>query len=111
MQSEKSGVLWAIGSFLIWGIMPIYWKSLEHVASTEIFVSRVVWAFILTLLASTSYEKWSSSKRRFKNYFGVPNVTFGAYSRLQSLISSNWFHLHLGGQSWLYRSNESWLLY
>ncbi|MEK5037895.1 EamA family transporter RarD [Sporosarcina sp. FSL K6-3457] len=50
MQTEKSGVLWAVGSYLIWGIMPIYWKNLEHVSSTEIIISRIIWAFVMTLL-------------------------------------------------------------
>ena len=55
MQTEKSGVLWAIGSYLIWGVMPIYWKSIEHVTSAEILVSRIVWAFILTFLTCAYY--------------------------------------------------------
>lgn len=50
MQTEKSGVLWGIGAYCIWGFMPVYWKNLEHVASMEILLSRISWAFIFTIL-------------------------------------------------------------
>ncbi|MBO1914510.1 hypothetical protein J4G37_58030, partial [Microvirga sp. 3-52] len=50
MGNEKSGILLAISSYLIWGILPVYWKSIDNVPSAEILVSRVVWAFISTLL-------------------------------------------------------------
>lgn len=51
MQSEKSGSLWVVGAFLFWGIMPIYWKHLEHVQSDEILTGRIVWAFVSTIIA------------------------------------------------------------
>lgn len=50
MQSEKRGILWVVGAFLIWGFMPIYWKHLEHVQSDEILTGRIVWAFISTVI-------------------------------------------------------------
>ncbi|MFS0689134.1 EamA family transporter RarD [Sporosarcina sp. 179-K 8C2 HS] len=50
MQSEKSGILWVVGAFLIWGFMPIYWKHLEHVQSDEILTGRIMWAFVSTVL-------------------------------------------------------------
>jgi len=90
MQSEKSGVLWAIGSFLIWGIMPIYWKSLEHVASIEIVVSRVVWAFILTLLAVLLMKNGRHLKEDLKMLWGSQRDFWGLFAA-SVLISGNWF--------------------
>lgn len=90
MQTEKSGVLWAGGSYIIWGFMPIYWKSLEHVTSVEILVSRVVWAFILTLLLILVMKNGRYLKedlqtlwRSQRNFWGL----FGA----SALVSTNWF--------------------
>jgi chloramphenicol-sensitive protein RarD len=90
MQQEKNGVLWAIGSYLIWGFMPIYWKSLEHVGSAEILMSRIVWAFVITLLVVLLMKNgryligdiqalWKSQR------------DFWALFAASALVSSNWF--------------------
>ncbi|MCG7335525.1 EamA family transporter RarD [Sporosarcina sp. ACRSM] len=90
MQTERSGVLWAIGSFLIWGIMPIYWKSLEHVVSMEILVSRIVWAFILTFLVVILLKNGQHLKEDFKRLWSTPR-DFWALCAASGIVSSNWF--------------------
>ena len=90
MQTEKSGVLWAIGSYLIWGIMPIYWKSLEHVASAEILVSRIVWAFVLTLLVVLLLKDGRHLKADIKTLW-ASQKDFWALFAASALVSTNWF--------------------
>ncbi|HSO58456.1 MAG TPA: EamA family transporter RarD [Paenisporosarcina sp.] len=50
LDNERQGVIWAVGAYLVWGVLPIYWKWLGHVPSGEILTSRVLWAFVFTLL-------------------------------------------------------------
>ncbi|MER2112849.1 EamA family transporter RarD [Solibacillus isronensis] len=50
MSELKKGVLLAIGAYLMWGIIPLYWKQLQHVGSVEILVGRVIWSFVFTVL-------------------------------------------------------------
>ena len=90
MQTEKSGVLWAIGAYLIWGILPIYWKSLEHVTSAEILVSRVVWAFILTLLLVLLLKNGRHLKEDIKTLWKSQR-DFWALFFASALVSTNWF--------------------
>lgn len=90
MSTEKSGVLWAIGSYLIWGIMPLYWKSLEHVASAEILTSRIVWAFILTLAVVLLMKKGQHLKEDIKTLWGSQK-DFWALFVASALVSTNWF--------------------
>ncbi len=90
MQTEKSGVLWAVGSYLIWGAMPIYWKNLEHVASAEILVSRVVWAFVLTLLVVVLMKNGRHLKGDIKTLWGSQR-DFWALFAASALVSTNWF--------------------
>ncbi|MCG7344406.1 EamA family transporter RarD [Sporosarcina sp. ACRSL] len=90
MQPEKSGILWVLGSFLIWGVMPIYWKHLEHVQSDEILTGRIMWAFISTVLAVlimkngkqliTDIRELWKSQSQFWSLF-IASV----------LVTSNWF--------------------
>ncbi|MFC5604435.1 EamA family transporter RarD [Sporosarcina koreensis] len=90
MQSEKSGILWVVGAFLFWGIMPIYWKHLEHVQSDEILTGRIVWAFVSTVLAvlilkngrhliTDIRELWKSQSQFWSLFIATV------------LISGNWF--------------------
>jgi chloramphenicol-sensitive protein RarD len=90
MQTERSGVLWAIGSYLIWGIMPIYWKSLEHVVSMEILVSRIVWAFILTFLVVILLKNGKHLKEDFKKLWSTRR-DFWVLCAASGIVSSNWF--------------------
>lgn len=48
MDEHKKGMLFAVGAYAIWGIIPLFWKLLEHVSSIEILMSRVIWSFVLT---------------------------------------------------------------
>lgn len=50
MSELKKGVILAIGAYLMWGIIPLYWKQLQHVGSVEILVGRVIWSFVFTVL-------------------------------------------------------------
>lgn len=46
-QSSRQGALLAIAAYVIWGIAPIYFKSIQQVAPLEILSHRVVWSFFL----------------------------------------------------------------
>lgn len=49
------GILSAAGAYIIWGVLPIYWKTLSSVPALEILAHRVIWsfAFLAVLLAAT----------------------------------------------------------
>lgn len=90
MEKEKNGVLLAVLAYIVWGFLPIYWKTLDNVPSMEILVSRVVWAFISTsilvlLMKNGRYLKedvvtlWHA-QRSFWSLFGA-----------SILITGNWF--------------------
>jgi chloramphenicol-sensitive protein RarD len=90
MGKEKSGILLAISSYLIWGILPVYWKSIDNVPSAEILVSRVVWAFISTLLLILLLKNgrylFEDIKRLWKS-----QLNFWLLFLASVLISGNWF--------------------
>ena len=45
------GVLYALGAYFIWGVLPVYWKALIEVPATQILAQRVIWSvFFLGLL-------------------------------------------------------------
>ncbi|PNQ70378.1 EamA family transporter RarD [Vibrio agarivorans] len=46
-QDTKHGALLAISAYTMWGIAPIYFKSIHHVAPLEILSHRIIWSFFL----------------------------------------------------------------
>ncbi|MGF1698311.1 EamA family transporter RarD [Vibrio kyushuensis] len=44
-QRTRQGILFAIGAYTMWGIAPIYFKSLDGVSALEILSHRVIWSF------------------------------------------------------------------
>jgi chloramphenicol-sensitive protein RarD len=46
----RNGILAAAGTYVIWGLLPIYWKALGAVPSPEIMSHRVVWSLPVVLV-------------------------------------------------------------
>jgi chloramphenicol-sensitive protein RarD len=54
----NKGVLYALGAYVIWGFLPIYWKSLLGIPALEILSHRVVWSFILLIFILVYKRHW-----------------------------------------------------
>jgi len=90
MADEKKGILFTILTYTIWGFLPLYWKQVDHVPSDEILTSRIIWAFVLTVifilligggkrLLADVKSLWQSKK------------TFFSLMLASYLITANWF--------------------
>lgn len=47
-RAAGRGVLAALGCYLIWGLVPLYWRPLAAVDAHELIAHRLVWSFIFT---------------------------------------------------------------
>ncbi|MFE6168812.1 EamA family transporter RarD [Viridibacillus arvi] len=90
MQEEKKGILSALGAYIIWGIFPLYWKGLQHVASEEVLAGRVIWSFILTLIFVVLLKQGKMLLVDFKQLWQHPK-SFWLLVTAAYLISLNWF--------------------
>jgi chloramphenicol-sensitive protein RarD len=43
----NSGYLYAAAAFIIWGVLPIYWKHLGAVPATQLVAHRVLWSIVV----------------------------------------------------------------
>lgn len=53
MESDralKTGVLSALGAFLIWGLSPLYYRAVGAAPALEIIAHRALWSLLFTLL-------------------------------------------------------------
>ena len=82
----NKGILNAFGAYLIWGLVPIYWKLIKHVPATQLIGHRIVWSFILLALFLLFTRKWPelcsmASDRKVIRIYLVAAV----------LVGFNWF--------------------
>jgi len=45
-KDYKLGVIYGLGAYLMWGVLPIYWKLLHEVPALEILASRFIWSAV-----------------------------------------------------------------
>ncbi|HHS96595.1 MAG TPA: EamA family transporter RarD [Chloroflexi bacterium] len=79
------GIWYAIGAYGLWGLLPVYWKWLQHVPAVQLMSHRVVWsfAFLCAFLALTG--RWS----RFRAAIGDRRV-LRVHLITAALIGINW---------------------
>jgi len=86
MEDTRSGVLLALGAYLVWGLSPIYWKLVVDIPASELVAHRIVWsAAMLGVLAMVQRRG-----RELAAVFGSLRVllTLGATTLL---IATNWW--------------------
>jgi chloramphenicol-sensitive protein RarD len=45
----NTGYLYAAAAFILWGVLPIFWKQLEGIPATQLVAHRVVWSTLVLL--------------------------------------------------------------
>ena len=89
LNNEKDGVVYAVLSYVMWGVTPIYWKLTQHVSSGEILAQRVFWSFIFMLVLLLFTKKWNTYVEFMKEIVKKPKL-FWFLFLASVLISSNW---------------------
>ncbi|GHV20070.1 chloramphenicol-sensitive protein RarD [Spirochaetia bacterium] len=73
MTSFKSGVLCAVGSYAIWGTLPLFWHLLLNIPPMQILASRIIFSFVFVaaLLLVLKKTKWLAHFKTAekRNYF------------------------------------------
>lgn len=52
------GYLAALGAYVIWGLLPMYWKLLDHLSSIYILSARIVFSFVFCVLLVVVMRCW-----------------------------------------------------
>ena len=84
-RETRLGLLYTTGAFLIWGVVPVYWKMLQHVPALEILAHRIVWGFACVALWMTIRGRWPE----LRAVFGRPR-TVAALLASTFFIAVNW---------------------
>lgn len=90
MKQDQAGILYTAFSYLLWGILPIYWKWVNHVSADEILANRIFWSFWFMLLFLFVSKRWKEFTNYLKTSLTKKKQLF-ALLVASLLISTNWF--------------------
>ncbi len=52
------GMLYALGAYLAWGFLPVFWKAVQVATPLEILSHRIVWSFLFLLVILIVLRQW-----------------------------------------------------
>lgn len=86
-RSENSvGILFGIGAYGLWGLLPLYFLILAPAGPIEIVANRVLWSLIFCALLLTALRSW----RPVLTALRTPQIS-GTLAVAALLIAVNWF--------------------
>ncbi|MBP7330982.1 MAG: EamA family transporter RarD [Firmicutes bacterium] len=84
------GTASAAGAYLLWGILPVYWKSIISVPSDQIIAHRVLWCFLFLLLVLVFAGRFRGFLYEIRGVMARPKQLAGLFTA-SFIISINWY--------------------
>jgi len=82
---RRNGLLFGLGAYLLWGVMPIYFKLLTIVPPIEIVANRILWSLIILIVLVTLWRRWGTVRSAISNGRILLILLLTA-----ALIATNW---------------------
>ncbi|KQX10882.1 protein rarD [Streptomyces sp. Root431] len=85
-ESEgRAGLLYGIGAYGMWGLVPLFWPLLKPAGAVEILAHRMVWSLVFVGLALLALRRWSWIPELVRSPRKLALITVAA-----AVISVNW---------------------
>lgn len=85
----QAGIIYGLGAYGLWGILPIYWKQIHHVPALEILANRFVWSLFFVLLLILCLKKKEEFLQETKNTFSTTKSSLFMLGAA-IMIACNW---------------------
>lgn len=87
---DQKGVFYAALSYFLWGVLPVYWKMIDHVPSGEILANRIFWSFVFMAALIVFSGKLPAWKETVMGFRKRPERGI-ALAAASFILSVNWF--------------------
>ncbi|MGK3649639.1 EamA family transporter RarD [Pseudarthrobacter enclensis] len=84
-KDTTTGILFGIGAYGLWGLLPLYFFVLKPAGAVEIVANRVVWSLLFCALLVTVTRAWPVLVAALRN-----RAVFGSLALAAFLIAINW---------------------
>lgn len=86
IDRNTAGIYYGITAYIVWGILPLYWKLLKAIPPLEILFHRIIWSFIFMALIVLVTRRWKTITGVFSNRKKLFLMFACGF-----IISLNWF--------------------
>jgi chloramphenicol-sensitive protein RarD len=90
-KDTTAGILFGIGAYGLWGLLPIYFFVLQPAGAVEIVANRVVWSLLFCALLIAVTRSWRILTAAFRD-----RSVFGTLAIAAGLIGVNWLTYTFG---------------
>lgn len=84
-SEQRKGILFALSAYGMWGLFPIYFKSVADVSPFEVLSHRIIWSVIFMALFIAASGRWQELLRNLRQKRLLAKLAASAI-----LISINW---------------------
>ncbi|MBO9324483.1 MAG: EamA family transporter, partial [Roseiflexus sp.] len=84
--SMNRGVIYAVGAYACWGLLPVFWKLLQHVDALEIVAHRIIWSLAFAFVLFTFGRRWSRIDIIWRD-----RRVLSTFLMTGMLLTANWF--------------------
>jgi chloramphenicol-sensitive protein RarD len=81
----NKGIWYAVGAYVAWGVLPVYWKWLHNVPAVQLISHRIIWSFVLLAMVVFVTRQWKSFRSAAQ-----PRRVLLIYLAAAVLLSINW---------------------
>jgi chloramphenicol-sensitive protein RarD len=81
----NKGIYYAVGAYALWGLLPVYWKLLNHVPVMQLLSHRIVWSFVTIMVVILLSRQWTMFRKAISN-----RRVLGIYVVTALLVGVNW---------------------
>lgn len=81
----NKGILYALGAYLTWGFLPLFWKAVQAATPMEILSHRIVWSLLLLVGILGIQQRWGWLAPALRD-----RRTLGAFLLSTLLLGINW---------------------
>ncbi len=85
-ERARNGLAAALLAYLLWGLLPIYFKSVQSVPTLEVLAHRIVWAVPFGALIIAVRHQWAEVRQAIGH-----RQRFALLLLSATLIAINWF--------------------
>ncbi len=81
----RAGLLLGLGAYVVWGVLPLYFKLIAHVSAVEIVAHRVVWSLLFLAVLTVLAKRWALVRKA-----ALSPKAMGLLCLTAALIGANW---------------------
>ncbi|MFF3452846.1 EamA family transporter RarD [Streptomyces sp. NPDC002730] len=82
---QRAGLLYGIGAYGMWGLVPLFWPLLKPSGAVEILAHRMVWSLVVVGIALLALKRWGWIRELIRQPRKLGLITVAA-----AVITVNW---------------------